>query len=206
MGEYNYSPFFLEAHKTTVQQLIDLAKGNRAAEIRFDSAEEVRRYRNLILNLKRSLALNHPEMAYVHNTLRTSTGKDSRTSQWVLTIGPEHTISRGRKLRGAHFTMIEALPEVPLTNKITMAAFDPTNLRHSADLFNQISSLGKAGTEIQINQQFPPEALEWFSTRLNEVTGLGFEVVDAGPPLLLRVVQKASATSALPNTGPEASP
>lgn len=108
MPEYNYSLTFLKAHEQTVQQLVALARDGKAAEVKFEDYNEARSYRVLILNLKRSLAMNHPEMVQVHNILRTKIDRDD-TGWWVIRIGPEELLrdKRGKKVRGAFQRMVE---------------------------------------------------------------------------------------------------
>lgn len=115
MPEYNYSPLFLKAHEELVNRLIDLAKSGQVAVAKFDGHQEARNYRVLILNLKRSLAINQPNLAFVHNQLRTAISRDE-TGWWLVNVGNADTLTvmkggKRQKVRGAHQLMVETRQE-----------------------------------------------------------------------------------------------
>jgi hypothetical protein len=183
MGEYNYSPFFLKAHHETVRQLIEAAKTAGLLEAHFETPAEARAFRNLVLNLKRSLALNEPEFAFVHNTLRTSTSRDE-VGTWIVQVGHESRLAKsGKKLRGARFSMVGA-------SEGHILRMD--GIPDQKALFRLIElTLGKAQTEAIILTPQPPQALEYLDSYVNQATGLGFEILASSPHLHLRLIKKA---------------
>jgi hypothetical protein len=132
MPEYNYSPMFLKAHEALVRQLVELAKNQQVAELPFDTAEQARTARHLISNLKRSLAVNHPDMLWVYEALRTEVRY--RNERYIIAVGPKHMLTNkmGRPLsldltqtRGGETGHIRALGDLEGAKQLAALATDP---------------------------------------------------------------------------------
>lgn len=117
MPEYNYSPLFLKANEELVRRLVELAKTETIAVAKFEDYNEAKGYRTLILNLKRSLGMNHPEMAYVHNNLRTEIGRDE-TGFWEVYVGVPPNGRSFRKAKGLRGAKPERLVQIAAREEI----------------------------------------------------------------------------------------
>lgn len=98
---YDYSLGFLEKHKATVKQLVELAVSGEVIETPFESYVEMQATRLTVQNVLTSLSVNYPEQFKEMRKHVRTWQRRSEDGMWYLCVGaPKH------KIRGA-------VPEVP---------------------------------------------------------------------------------------------
>jgi hypothetical protein len=179
---YNYSRYHLVDNVDTVRWLVKLAQDHEVGQRTFTEWSEAREWRNKILGLLACLAYNQPEMAHVKNTLRTWIDRTG-DGLAIVCVGPGD--KSGRKLRGPKPRAVELGTRA---QEVLELAAVKSNL-DMLPLASLISGLDKR-TEVRILEPPPPEGIQFFREMVNEVSGLGFEILSVEPHLHMRVVKK----------------
>lgn len=189
---YNYSEYFLLDNKEVLQWLVELAREGTWGSKRFAAPHEAREYRYKISNLLATLAYHQPDLAWVKNRSRTWVERDQ--GWFVVNVGVPPA---GKKLRGPRPIAIEVgstaasphIPDEPLVIE------EITGRKELMQLGTLIVSEDHPVKEAIIRTPPPPEGIEYLRNVLNEVSGLGFEILSTSPTLRLRVVKRTNASA-----------
>lgn len=198
MPEYNYSPAFLKANEVLVRKLVDLARDGGIAQAKFEDYNDARSYRVLVLNLKRSLALNHPDMAYVHNAIRTEITRDD-AGWWVINIGAIEVPGRRKKLRGARYEMVD-LKAQPAANKV-LTIQEEITAENWPDIGVRLAAakVGQDITVVVFNHPPVEDGIKFIAGQLAPQ----FTIKQSKPTLVFErapSIKEASANDALPHS------
>lgn len=122
---YDYSESLLTTNKDLVEQFVKLARDRAIAFVRCPDSDMMMRTRYFYNNILATLAMLHPEAAFVRTLVRTWTQYDDKTGEWTLFVGvPTHKL-RGRSvptITRPSPIAIQQQPEQPLAG----TAVDPT--------------------------------------------------------------------------------